>query len=261
MVRLAVLADIHGNLPALEATLKDIQRRGTPDVIWVLGDLVAFFPWLSDTIDRLRSLPDASVIQGNTDRYLVTGQRHAIPVQSMDDWEHFSQRVALRDKCFQWMIEQLRYEDYAYLRDLPHYLELKPPGFGRVMGVHAVPGNDEVEIWPDTPDQEVQGYLEGEDMQLLVFGHTHTSMQRRIGNIQLVNPGGVGFAYRNKPESYAAYALLEFSGSDCAVHLYQVDYDIDRVIKALQQSSYPGAKGLLKIFHRSTLDGSRKEIK
>jgi len=249
MYRLAVLADIHGNLPALEAVLDDIQRRGNPDAIWVLGDLVAFFPWLSETIDRLCALSNVSLLQGNTDRYLVTGQRHTIPIRSPEDWTQVSQALALRDESFRWMVEQLSYEDYIFLRDLPDRLEMDLPGYGRVMGVHAAPGDDEARILPETPDEDLRFYLNGRNLRLLLFGHTHVPMDRTIDGIQLVNPGSVGFSPGWLPR--AAYGLLEFAGKECRICLHEVAYDVKRVIGKLEQSDYPGGKGLIHKLRQS----------
>ena len=95
-MRLAVLSDVHGNLPALEAVLSDVATLGAPDAYWVLGDLVAFCPWPAETLARLRSLPTVSFLQGNTDRYLVTGRRPAAPVRSSDDWAGMPARLAKR---------------------------------------------------------------------------------------------------------------------------------------------------------------------
>jgi putative phosphoesterase len=230
MFRLAVLADIHGNLPALEAVLDDIQSRETPDAVWVLGDLVAFFPWLTGTIDLLRSIPNITCLMGNTDRYLVTGQRHIIPVGSREEWQRFTEALAARDESFRWMTEQLRYRDFLFLR--------------QILAVHGVPGNDETGIHPDTPDTIIQDYLSGLKARLLLCGHTHIPMRRRYNDTLLVNPGSVGFPARCDPR--AAYAWLEITGKFCKVEVVQVEYSLESVIKKLEGSSYPGAPGMIR---------------
>jgi predicted phosphodiesterase len=141
------------------------------------------------------------------------------------------------------MVEQLDYHDYAFLRGLPHKLELQLGGLGRILGVHAVPGDDEGRIRPDTPTDEIRGYLQDQDIRFFLFGHTHIPMQRTIDNIQLINPGSVGLL--SSPEPCGSYALLEFSSHACQVKLHQVAYDFERVVSKLQKSSYPGAHGLL----------------
>jgi len=74
MTRLAILSDVHGNLPALQAVLADIEAQGAPDAVWVLGDLAVFCPWPTETLALLRAIPaSVAFLRGNTDRYLVTG--------------------------------------------------------------------------------------------------------------------------------------------------------------------------------------------
>jgi predicted phosphodiesterase len=74
-MRLAVLSDIHGNRLALEAVLHDLKQCGGADKTWVLGDLCAFGPRPVECLHLIRDLPQTEVIRGNTDRYLVTGER------------------------------------------------------------------------------------------------------------------------------------------------------------------------------------------
>lgn len=243
MYRLAVLADIHGNLPALEAVLDDLQRRGKPDAMWVLGDLAAFYPWPAETIDLLRSLPGTSFIRGNTDRYLVTGQRHIIPVRTEKEWDRFPQALALRDECFRWMVEQFRYEDFLFLQALPASIETEIGGFGRILGVHGLVGDDEAGVEPDTPEEDVRENLKGRPARLVLSGHTHIPMQRLVDNVLLINPGSVGCSSSGRP--IASYALLEFEGQDRQVGLWDVPYDGEKVRTQLMASSYPGAKGML----------------
>ena len=74
-MRIAILSDIHGNSIALDAVLGDLERRGGADQHWLLGDLVAMGPDPIGVLERITALPNASFVRGNTDRYLVTGER------------------------------------------------------------------------------------------------------------------------------------------------------------------------------------------
>ena len=238
MTRLAVLSDIHGNLLALEAVLADVEARGRPDVYWILGDLAAFCPWPAETLARLRSLPDVTCLQGNTDRYLVTGRRPAAPVRSPEDWAQMPTTLAGRDANFRWTVERLSYADYEFLRDLPPWLEMEVPGYGRVVAVHATPTDDETVILPDTPDDEVRPHLASLDARLLLYGHTHRPVDRTVGSVRLVNDGSVGLPLDGDPRS--AYALLDFEGGQCAVTIRRVTYDREAVIAELEQVEHPG---------------------
>ena len=240
MTRLAVLSDIHGNLLALEAVLADIQAQAqnAPAAYWVLGDLVAFCPWPAESLARLRALPNVAFLQGNTDRYLVTGRRPAAPVRSLEDWARMPATLAARDANFRWIVEHLSYADYEFLRDLPPRLEMEVPGYGRIVAVHATPNDDETNLRPDTPDDQVRPHLAGLDVRLLLYGHTHRPVDRVVDSIRLVNAGSVGLPLDGDPRP--AYALLDFEGDRCNVTIRRVEYDPEAVIAELERVEHPG---------------------
>ena len=240
MTRLAVLSDIHGNLLALEAVLADIQAQAqnAPDAYWVLGDLVAFCPWPAESLARLRALPNVAFLQGNTDRYLVTGRRPTMPVRSPEDWERMPESLSRRDANFRWTVEHLSYADYEFLRDLPPRLEMEVPGYGRIVAVHATPADDETNLYPDTLDDEIRPHLAGLDARLLLYGHTHRPVDRTVDSVRLVNAGSVGLPLDGDPRS--AYGLLDFEGGRCAVTIRRVEYDPEAVIAELERVEHPG---------------------
>ena len=237
MNRLAVLSDVHGNLRALEAVLADIRAQGLPDETWVLGDLCLFCPWPSETLARLRELPSVSLLRGNTDRYLASGRRPGMPRQSRETWSRMSETLSERSANFRWSVERLTYADYEFLCDLPLQLEADIPGFGRVLAVHAVPGDDEVSILPDTPSHEVIPYLVDLNARLLLYGHTHRPMDRTIDGVRLVNDGSVGLPLDGDPRP--AYVLLEFSGDQCEVTIHRVTYEGEAVATELERVQHP----------------------
>jgi len=251
MTRLAVISDIHGNLPALEAVLADVEVQGAPDVTWVLGDLAAFCPWPAETLARLRALPNAAFLQGNTDRYLITGRRPAALVRSPDDWARMPATLAGRDANFRWAVERLSYADYEFLRDLPPRLEMDVPGYGRVVAVHATPNDDETNILPDTPDEEVHPHLSGLDARLLLYGHTHRPVDRTVGSIRLVNAGSVGLPLDGDPRP--AYALLDFERDRCAVTIRRVTYDWEVVSAELERMEHPGQAWVGRILREAKI--------
>jgi predicted phosphodiesterase len=241
MIRLAVLSDVHGNLLALEAVLADIEAQGTPDTYVVLGDLAAFCPWPTETLARLRELPEVLFLQGNTDRYLVTGRRpQAPPAQSADDWAAMPAVLAERDANFCWTVERLSYDDYVFLRDLPTRLDLDVPGYGRLVAVHANALDDETSLPPDTPDERLCDYFDL-DARLALYGHTHRPVDRVVdgdGNCcRIVNDGSVGLPLDGDPRP--AYVLLDFKGGECVVTIHRVDYDRQAVIAELERLQHP----------------------
>lgn len=249
MIRLAILSDIHGNLLALEAVLADLQSRGAPDTTWVLGDLAAFCPWPAETLARLRALPNVAFLQGNTDRYLVTGRRPVLLIRSPDEWAHAPTQLAERDANFRWTVAHLSYTDYQFLRDLPLRLEMEAPGYGRVVAVHATPTDDETNIYPDTPDDQVHTHLSGLDARLLLYGHTHRPVGRTVDGVQLVNDGSVGLPLDG--DQRAAYALLDFEGGRCTVTTHRVAYDVDAVVTELERVEHPAQAFVTRMLRRA----------
>jgi len=251
MTRLAVLSDVHGNLLALEAVLADVenQARGAPDAIWVLGDMVAFCPWPAETLARLRAIPNVAFLQGNTDRYLVTGRRPAFPIRSPDDWAQMPAALAGRDANFRWAVERLSYADYEFLRDLPPRLEMGIPGYGRLIAVHATPTDDEICIFPDIPGDEIRPHLAGLDARLLLYGHTHRPVDRTVDDVRLVNAGSVGLPLDGDPRP--AYAMLDFEGGRCDVTVRRVTYDLEAVIAKLERVEHPGRAWVVRILREA----------
>jgi len=249
-MRITVLSDIHGNLPALETVLADAQAHGAPDAYWILGDLAAFCPWPVETLARLRALPNAMFLKGNTDRYLVTGQRPVAPVRSPEDWAAMPALLAEREANFRWTVERLSYADYEFLRDLPPRLEMDVPGYGRVVAVHAAPADDETNIRPATPADEIRSHLAGLDARLLLYGHTHCPMDRTVDNVRIVNAGSVGLPLDG--DLRAAYALLDFDGAECQVAIRRVEYDRKAVLAELQRVRHPAQKWVGGILRRAS---------
>lgn len=245
-MRHAVFSDIHGNLAALEAVLADLEQAGGADLIWCLGDLAAFGPHGTECIRRVRGLAEQmgpekmQVIGGNTDRYLVTGER--FPVPPAKDAEALARRAGewqKRDSILNWNTGQLGWDDYEYLKGLlGRETAVEVPGYGRVIGFHAVPGHDEpMALRPDTSDEEARDALLDREGRLALCGHTHIQMDRDLSPWRVVNPGSVGFSYSNPGR--AEWALLRFKGGALDLDLRVVDYDIPAMLADLQASGHP----------------------
>jgi predicted phosphodiesterase len=201
---LALLYDIHGNLPALEAVLDDAHRQGVNR--WLLGgDVAAFGGWPAETVDRALALP-AVWIRGNTERWLV--DRSDLPPEAPMHEAILACREALGDQ---------RCDELAALPEsaaLPH-------GAGRAW--HASPTSDMRSFAPE-PDEDDDELLGGVEDRRLAFGHTHLQFRREARNelgeaVELVNPGSVGMPLDG--ERQAAYALVHDDG---AVELRRVAY-------------------------------------
>ncbi|MXV94194.1 MAG: metallophosphoesterase family protein [Chloroflexi bacterium] len=205
-MRLAVFSDIHGNLPALQAALADIDRCGDFEQIWCLGDLAALGGEPAQCIQTIQQRREAwgedrfKLIGGNTDRYLVTGARLWMsPPKAAADYAAHRQNILQMSAIYAWAMQQLGWGAFALLRDcLGRELKLDVPGYGRVIGVHAIPGDDEsTALRPDGPAEEAADALLDRAGMLALCGHTHQAFDRKLPGWRVVNPGSVGMSASN----------------------------------------------------------------
>jgi putative phosphoesterase len=202
-MRVAALYDVHGNLPALEAVLDEIEGV---DAIVLGGDMV-LGPYPSATLARLRALEGAHWIRGNCERGMV-------------EQDELDPEFAWH---LRWCAEQLGAEATAELAALPDAVELDVDGLGRVLFVHATPRSDRERITRLTPDDDVRETLDGVDADVVVCGHTHVQFDRNVGGTRLVNAGSVGWPWEDARGAY--WALL---GPD--VELRRTEYDVDAAV-------------------------------
>jgi putative phosphoesterase len=199
---LALVYDIHGNLPALEAVLADARAQGADR--WLLGgDMAALGAWPAETVERLRGLEQATWIRGNHERWLI--DRHDLPADSPMHAADLACRAALGDA---------RADELAAL---PERAELDG-----LVAVHASPVSDMRSFAAQAPGDDAEdAELLGDVREgRLVFGHTHVAFARRAGSVELVNPGSVGLPLDG--DHRAAYALM---GDDGALDQRRVAYD------------------------------------
>jgi putative phosphoesterase len=181
-LRVAGLYDVHGNLPALEAVLAEVDA----DLILVGGD-VAAGPWPSETLERLRGLGDrARFIRGNADREVAQkGVRGLAPPEVME-----------------FVRGRLSEEQVAFLGSLPLTISVEVDGLGSVLFCHATPRNDEEIFTRISPDERWQQALDGVHADVVVCGHTHVQFSRTVGDTLLLNSGSIGMPYEHEPGAY-----------------------------------------------------------
>lgn len=244
-MRLAVFSDIHGNLTALEAVLADLDAAGGADRVWVLGDLAAFGPRPSACIARLRTLREnqgqdnVQIIGGNTDRYLVTGERlRAQPAADEVAFSKLAQAWQERDTILNWCVGQLTWADYEELKGLlGRELDLHVPGYGHVIGYHGTPGNDEGFLTPETDVEEAEDMLLDREGRLGVGGHIHRQMDRELGRWRVINVGSVGMSF--DAPSFAQWGLFTFADGALTVDLRRVAYDVSQLEADLHAAGHP----------------------
>jgi len=218
-MRLALLADIHGNLPALEAVLHDVDVVGA-DQVWVAGDLVGYNPWPNEVIQVLKDRK-VRAIRGNHDRAALTG-----------DTSWFNDVAA---QAIRWTRIVLTPASVGYLKFLEDRSRVTLP-HGTVAMYHGSPRNDDEYVMPWAVDEVLVRMARA---HFVVLGHTHVPMafSSRFGT--LVNPGSVGQPRDRDPR--AAWALLDTATG--GVGQRHVSYDIGAVVAAIHKASLPAELG------------------
>lgn len=221
----AALFDIHGNLPALDAVLAEIEDE---TMIVIGGDVVAG-PWPHETLERLRALGDrVHWLRGNADRELTPGEEMRAPP------EHLA-----------WVRARLSDEQIGFLFSLPASVTLDIVGVGRVLFVHATPRNDEEIFTAITPDERLDAVFAGVDADVVVCGHTHMQFDRTIAEIRVVNAGSVGWPYEDTDGAY--WALLGPGVEHKRTEYRRDDGDY------LEEWSSPGREEVTAFFERSAV--------
>jgi diadenosine tetraphosphatase ApaH/serine/threonine PP2A family protein phosphatase len=183
---LALLYDVHGNLPALEAVLADARSAGA-DRFLLGGDYALFGAWPRETVERLREL-DATWIRGNGERWTASPKEAPDPVQGAIE------------RCRELLGPELTDE----LGGLPETFTE-----GGVLYCHGSPASDVRSFQPDPAPEDAE-LLVGVKASRLVFGHTHLAFHREAAGIELLNPGSVGMPFDG--DHRAAFALVHDDG-------------------------------------------------
>lgn len=215
-MRVAVLNDIHGNLPALDAVLAEVDRADV-DAIVVGGDLV-WGPMPSETLDRLVALGDRTrALMGNADRDVV---------------EAFDGAATEADAVSGYCAGRIARAHRDFLAGLPPTVVLDVDGLGATLFCHGSPRSDTERITTATPDARLRTILDGVEQSLVVCGHTHRQFDRTIDARRMVNAGSVGLPYEGRPGAF--WALL---GPD--VELRRTEYSLERALRDFRADGMP----------------------
>jgi putative phosphoesterase len=216
-VRVAALYDVHGNLPALEAVLEEVEREGV-DAVVVGGDVAAgYFP--SPSLEALQALGDRAIwVRGNCEDELVKGTDGPLTG---------------------WPSRQLAADQLAFLGLLPLTASLEVDGLGPVLFCHTTPESNEPIVTRATPDAALRGHLAGVGEKVVVAGHTHSQFVREVDGIRYVNAGSVGMPYEAQPGAY--WALL---GPE--VEHRRTPYDLDDAARRIRASGFPDAEQFVR---------------
>jgi len=238
-MRLAILADIHGNLPALEAVLADAEQQGVDGIV-MAGDLT-FGPQAAEALDRLHGL-GAWMIHGNNDAQVLA----LASLAPSHPWRVNRQFAVLR-----WQHAHLTQETLASMASLPEERVLALPDADPIRVVHGAPGGPALPLVPDRDAvalSHMRAYglraadappplnhlLAGVEERVLICGHTHVPWQQQWDGHLALNPGSAGASLTADPR--ARYALLTWHAGRWQVEQRAVPYDLGLLEAAFEKS-------------------------
>jgi putative phosphoesterase len=214
-LKMAVLADIHANLHALEAVVQDAEKRGA-DVFLNAGDSIGLGAFPNEVLELLYSKNCISVI-GNFDLKIANNNSES------------EKEVAVE-------FAKKELEDFykCYLLSFPSKVFLEVAG-KKLLMVHGSPKSIEEHVYHDTPVKVLEDFAVDTNADLIIVGHSHEQFERKVNNTTFVNPGSVGRPDDGNPQ--AAYALLSFS--PFKIELIRLSYNVKAAADALRRKRLP----------------------
>ncbi len=233
-MRIAVIADIHGNLTSLEAVLADLEAAGVDQVV-CLGDVAETGPQPHEVVERLRAI-GCPVVMGNADADVL---RPIHPVPADEDGRRFAEIDA-------WCASQLTAEDLAFVRTFTHTVTLPLGDDASLLCFHGSPRSNTEIIVATTSEDTLGSLLAGNDAAVYAGGHTHAQFIRRYKGAMLLNPGSVGLPYVSTDEGiyqppWAEYAIVDRQVGSLDIALRRVPIDTELVRRAALESDMPHA--------------------
>jgi putative phosphoesterase len=216
-MRVAALADVHGNAPALAAVLEEVEAAA-PDLVVFGGDLT----WGSlprETLELVRTLrTPARFVRGNGDRAVGT----------------------LLDGRGEWMAAMHAPQDREFVTGFAETVSVDVEGLGPTCFCHGSPRSDVECVTERTPAERIREFMVGVDERVVVTAHVHVQYDRTVDGVRLLCPGSVGLPYEGKPGAY--WALL---GPD--VELRRTEYDVEAAVAQMRATDDPRVEQIVEL--------------
>ena len=245
MTRLAVLADIHGNLPALEAVIDDMSPFAIDHVI-VAGDSINVGPFSRKVLSTI-SERNWALIRGNNGYYVTEFDTPRMPAH----WSRFTLPP--------WLLDQLGAHWIKVIACLPDTLSLRFPDAAPVRVVHGLPNNPWVSIHPLSAKRDVERWLEHTTEETVICAHSHIPMERHIGRWHIFNPGSVGIPLDG--ERSASYMILDgdHQGWNLIAHR-RVPFEHDSIFAAFDQQHFVRRCGVAAMLLTQEIETARMRL-
>ena len=235
-MKIALISDIHANLPALEAVLEDVVRQNV-DATYHLGDLVGYAPWPNEVVERIArdGIPG---VAGNYDSTVATDYKHCgcrYEDARQEELSHIS---------YGWTRDHVTPETKRALGALPFRIDLRPLG-GHLSGptltlIHGNQTLNTVYVTEDRPDDflgKMGNGVGARSGDVVAYGHTHLPYHRVVDAVHFVNTGSVGRPKDGDPR--AGYVVLSLGQGEPTVEFVRIEYDVRKAAEAIRSSDLP----------------------
>jgi predicted phosphodiesterase len=240
-VRIALISDIHANLPALDAVLNDVDNQNI-DMVFCLGDLVGYAPWPNEVITTIRER-NIPTIAGNYDYGVGRNSDDCGCAYKTDE------EKAWGAASISYTNDIITQSNRAYLNSLPTHLRLEMGNDKSLLLVHGSPRKINEYLYEDRPDKSFLRMMNQANARLIAFGHTHKPFHKILsaeGGIRhAINIGSVGKPKDGDPR--ACYMILDWEELDfedpksLTVYFRRVSYDIEKSASAIEESPLPNS--------------------
>jgi len=237
-MKVALIGDVHANLPALEAVLAHAREdeQGV-EAIWNVGDFVGYGAFPDEVVQRLQK-EDVLSIVGNYDLKVLQFKK------KKDKWR--KKKQAEKYLAFKWTFENLSKKSRKYLRFLSQEMRMKVKG-KRFLLTHGSPASNEEPLTPDTPEKRLRKLAQMAKADVIICGHSHQPFVREVDGVWFINTGSVGRPDDGDPR--ACYAILQIESKQIQVCHYRVEYDVERTVAAIRERKLP------EVFAQMALQG------
>lgn len=225
-MKLAVIADIHGNSVALERVLEDARAQSVQASL-ILGDLVMMGPDPGGVLEVMRDLRPAYWIKGNTDMWfeeIAAGWKPGtIMEEAISAWFCFAD-------------ERLNKSDVEFIVSLPTERSISHAGLS-IRCVHGSPGSINKGMDHRTTADQLERMVGGIHEEIVVCGHTHVPFIGQACGKRILNAGSVGRPFDG--DSRASYGIIDVTSGSPTFEIRRVDYSIDRVVEMARKAGFP----------------------
>jgi len=226
-MKIAILSDIHGNLPALKAVLSHAAAQGASQTILNLGDSTGYGPYPDQVVHMLQAARFINIIGDYDKKVINKAQRKA-------QWADI--KNPHKRQMFAWTYHTLSKSSRKFLKSLPEQRQFTVDGF-RVLMTHSGTRSSHNILSQETPEELLADQADINEADIFLFGHSHQAFVRQVNKVLFINPGTVGRPDDGDPR--ASYAVLDIKNGKVTVEHFRVPYSITEAVQAMLQTGLP----------------------